>query len=276
MRRVKPRDEQAAPAPSPRQAKLSIGAAPGRAEVGARRARSALVQSMPVAHQRHGGAVAASAAAALAGAASPLAAGIADDIVGRRGGVLGDRAVVALAGHQAERGDERQEREEGFSSRFNSHRGGRVHPPSRIDKIAPRAFPCAAVTIGGAKSGDGAMATRARTPVHLWIVGVLALLWNGIGGYDYLMTRMRNIDYRARMMPHGRSRRDVGLGRCLPDLGAVRLGPRRVGRAARRRAAADAQPLGRAGVRARRCSARCSALATRSSPRRRSPGQRGR
>ena len=45
------------------------------------------------------------------------------------------------------------------------------------------------------------MATQLRTPVHLWIVGVLALLWNAIGAFDYLMTRMRNTDYLASMMP---------------------------------------------------------------------------
>ena len=44
-------------------------------------------------------------------------------------------------------------------------------------------------------------AVRQRTPVHLWIVGLLALLWNGFGCYDYLMTRMRNTDYLASMMP---------------------------------------------------------------------------
>jgi len=44
-------------------------------------------------------------------------------------------------------------------------------------------------------------AVRTRTPVHLWIIGVLALLWNCIGCYDYLMTRMRNTDYLASMMP---------------------------------------------------------------------------
>ena len=44
-------------------------------------------------------------------------------------------------------------------------------------------------------------AVRTRTPVHLWIIGVLALLWNGIGSFDYLMTRMRNTDYLASMMP---------------------------------------------------------------------------
>ena len=42
----------------------------------------------------------------------------------------------------------------------------------------------------------------AKTPVHLWIVGVLALIWNGFGCYDYLMTRMRNEEYFASMMPN--------------------------------------------------------------------------
>jgi hypothetical protein len=37
--------------------------------------------------------------------------------------------------------------------------------------------------------------------VHIWIVGILALLWNAIGCYDYLMTRMRNTDYLESMMP---------------------------------------------------------------------------
>ena len=32
--------------------------------------------------------------------------------------------------------------------------------------------------------------TRRRTPVHLWIVGVLALLWNLMGAFDYLATQL--------------------------------------------------------------------------------------
>ena len=42
---------------------------------------------------------------------------------------------------------------------------------------------------------------QTRTPAHLWIVGGLATLWNAFGCYDYLMTRMRNTDYFASMMP---------------------------------------------------------------------------
>ncbi|WP_395623209.1 hypothetical protein [Sphingomonas daechungensis] len=42
-----------------------------------------------------------------------------------------------------------------------------------------------------------------RTPMHLWVVGVLSLLWNSFGAYDYSMTRMRNMDYLAGMSPPG-------------------------------------------------------------------------
>lgn len=45
------------------------------------------------------------------------------------------------------------------------------------------------------------MATQARTPVHLWIVGVLALLWNMIGVSDYVMMRTRNEGYFRTLMP---------------------------------------------------------------------------
>jgi len=42
---------------------------------------------------------------------------------------------------------------------------------------------------------------RSATPAHLWIVGLLALLWNAFGCYDYTMTRMRDTDYIKSMMP---------------------------------------------------------------------------
>jgi hypothetical protein len=44
-------------------------------------------------------------------------------------------------------------------------------------------------------------AQAGKAPAHLWIVGVLALIWNGFGAYDYVMTRMRDTDYLAKMMP---------------------------------------------------------------------------
>jgi hypothetical protein len=40
-----------------------------------------------------------------------------------------------------------------------------------------------------------------RPPLHLWIVGALAVLWNGFGCFDYLMTRTRGAAYLESMMP---------------------------------------------------------------------------
>lgn len=47
------------------------------------------------------------------------------------------------------------------------------------------------------------MATTAqtRTPAHLWIIGVPALLWNCFGSYDYVMSHMRDTQYIASSMP---------------------------------------------------------------------------
>ena len=32
------------------------------------------------------------------------------------------------------------------------------------------------------------MADGTKTPWHLWLVGVVSLLWNGFGGYDFIMS----------------------------------------------------------------------------------------
>lgn len=47
------------------------------------------------------------------------------------------------------------------------------------------------------------MATTAqtRTPVHLWIVGAVSLLYSCFGAYDYVMSHMRNLQYIASSMP---------------------------------------------------------------------------
>ena len=39
------------------------------------------------------------------------------------------------------------------------------------------------------------------TPRHLWVVGVLALLWNSIGAFDYVMTETRNASYMSAFTP---------------------------------------------------------------------------
>ena len=44
-------------------------------------------------------------------------------------------------------------------------------------------------------------ATSRRTPVHLWIVGVLSLLWNAMGAFDYLATQLRLEFYLRQFTP---------------------------------------------------------------------------
>ena len=44
-------------------------------------------------------------------------------------------------------------------------------------------------------------AVSARTPAHLWIVGILSLLWNAFGAYDYTMTKTKGAEYIASTMP---------------------------------------------------------------------------
>jgi hypothetical protein len=44
-------------------------------------------------------------------------------------------------------------------------------------------------------------AVSARTPAHLWIVGILSLLWNCFGAYDYTMTKTQGAKYIATTMP---------------------------------------------------------------------------
>jgi hypothetical protein len=41
----------------------------------------------------------------------------------------------------------------------------------------------------------------AAAPKHLWIVGAVALLWNAMGAFDYLMTATRNEAYMSRFTP---------------------------------------------------------------------------
>lgn len=41
------------------------------------------------------------------------------------------------------------------------------------------------------------MSKAVSVPKHLWIVGILALLWNLMGAVDYVMTQTRNEAYMA-------------------------------------------------------------------------------
>jgi len=38
-------------------------------------------------------------------------------------------------------------------------------------------------------------------PWHLWLVGILGLLWNSMGAFDYLMTQTQNEAYMGQFTP---------------------------------------------------------------------------
>lgn len=41
------------------------------------------------------------------------------------------------------------------------------------------------------------MTEAVKTPWHIWAVGVISLLWNAVGAFDYTMTKLKNADYMA-------------------------------------------------------------------------------
>jgi hypothetical protein len=48
---------------------------------------------------------------------------------------------------------------------------------------------------------DDARPLPRSTPWHLWVIGVLALVWNGMGAFDYVMTQTRNEAYMSQFTP---------------------------------------------------------------------------
>jgi hypothetical protein len=40
-----------------------------------------------------------------------------------------------------------------------------------------------------------------KRPLHLWIVGILSLLWNAMGAFDYFMTQTKNEAHMAKFTP---------------------------------------------------------------------------
>ena len=43
---------------------------------------------------------------------------------------------------------------------------------------------------------------HAKAPAHLWVVGVLSLLWNAMGAFDYLATKLRLDFYMSQFEPY--------------------------------------------------------------------------
>ena len=45
------------------------------------------------------------------------------------------------------------------------------------------------------------MQNTVKTPVHLWIIAIVSLLWNAMGAYDYLATKLRIESYMSQFTP---------------------------------------------------------------------------
>ncbi len=46
-----------------------------------------------------------------------------------------------------------------------------------------------------------ASADSTRTPIHLWIVGILSLLWNSMGAFDYTASHLKLEFYMSQFTP---------------------------------------------------------------------------
>ena len=58
-----------------------------------------------------------------------------------------------------------------------------------------------------------ATAPRAMTPKHLWVVGILSLLWNAFGAADYTMTELGSLAWFQMM---GLGAEELGWTRSFP------------------------------------------------------------
>ena len=48
---------------------------------------------------------------------------------------------------------------------------------------------------------DSEQSETAATPKHLWVIGVVTVLWNSMGAMDFVMTQTRNESYMAAFTP---------------------------------------------------------------------------
>lgn len=50
---------------------------------------------------------------------------------------------------------------------------------------------------------------QSKAPTHLWIVGIISLLWNGFGAYDYIMSKSGSEDYFLAMAGDAAAAREM-------------------------------------------------------------------
>jgi hypothetical protein len=61
--------------------------------------------------------------------------------------------------------------------------------------------PATVFDLSFAKEEPMSEARTKKTPLHLWIVGIVALLWSLVGAVDYIMTQTENEAYMSRFTP---------------------------------------------------------------------------
>jgi hypothetical protein len=71
------------------------------------------------------------------------------------------------------------------------------HVPSAAVEWPTPATLTREVPLAVAQSTAVTGAERSSTPLHLWIVGALALLWNAVGAFDYLATQVEFEPYMS-------------------------------------------------------------------------------
>jgi hypothetical protein len=64
-------------------------------------------------------------------------------------------------------------------------------PFHAVDLLRRAIFPITAIILSDTNGASDMNETTAKTPVHLWIIGVVSLLWNAMGAFDYSATQLR-------------------------------------------------------------------------------------
>src|SRR5690606_28460329 len=97
-------------------------------------------------------------------------------------------------------GGRRRARRPAPPHRRDSRRGGATDRAASNRRLTRYPSPWVYGTLPreGRSTGRGlSMATvqPVPTPTHLWVVGILSLLWNGFGAYDYTMSHVGGLAY---------------------------------------------------------------------------------
>jgi hypothetical protein len=81
------------------------------------------------------------------------------------------------------------------ASAFTTHVGSitdaRLLPFLAVDLLRQAISPITAIILRDTNGASDMNEMTAKTPVHLWIIGVVSLLWNAIGAFDYSATQLR-------------------------------------------------------------------------------------